>query len=78
MPRNPRAEALRRAAKAEANYRAAVKALDANVARRKAAIVACVRAGCSATETGKAFGVSRQYVHNVVAEMKPAPMDRIA
>ena len=70
MPRNPRVEALRRAEKAEANYRSAVKALEATGARRKAAIVACVRAGCSMAETGRAFGISRQAVNNVVAEEK--------
>ena len=70
MPRNPKTVALQRGAAAERNFRAAVAALEANTAARKRAMLACVRAGCTMTETGRLFGVSRSAVANVVAESR--------
>ena len=72
MPRNPKAEVIRRGTTAERNYRSAVKALEKNTATRKAAMLACAEAGCTITEIAHLFGTSRSYVHNVVSDLRAA------
>ena len=68
MPRNPKAVALQRGATAEKVYRDAVARLESATQARKKAMVACVKAGCTMTETGALFGVSRSAIANVVTE----------
>ncbi len=66
MPRNPKALALEKARKAQANYRKAEESLGLLRSRRDAAMVECVAAGCSKAEVGRVFNVSPVLVHTIV------------
>lgn len=66
MPRNPKAVALDRARRAQANYERGEGALATLGVKRRKAMYDCVRAGCSLTETGKVFGITRSGVAKAI------------
>lgn len=70
MPRKvSRDTALRRAVVAQDRYLLSQKLLAQDIKRRKQAMLVCVEAGCSMTETGAIFDVGRTAVGNVVKEL---------
>lgn len=59
---------MREARMAERNYRRSA-ALHAEIAEaRRDALVRCVKAGIPGATVAKTFGVSRQYVSNLIRE----------
>jgi hypothetical protein len=68
VPRNPKAAALARAASVQANFTKAEAHHRRLVENRKQAMVRCVEAGATLTETGRIFGVSTSAISNVMAE----------
>ena len=78
MPRNPKAEARRELEAAEANYRAAEKALRIVTERRKRAMVKAMAAGYTAAEVGHVCHVTRGHVSNVVVELRLKQADKRA
>jgi DNA-directed RNA polymerase sigma subunit (sigma70/sigma32) len=65
MPANPKAIAVQKGHQAQADFEAAVDALETLSRKRARAIAACLRAGCTLKETGAIFNISRTRVRQL-------------
>lgn len=70
MARSPQTVAAARARRAQANYAAAVDALDAATAERKEAMVALRETGSTVYAIAEIFSTGPTYVSNVLASAR--------